>query len=228
MNTTIAAYSGRDANENGGNTCPKLVTSCLLHTFYSDLCPRGYLCVSVCIWGGIARLCQTLCAVHHRGSSGPAMVGGFTPRSWAMLQSGPLVSFFFGEPLLDTDQADRARWANQFLPLGIWNWGQEGSIGLGFSIAAHPSLGLQAEGRRKQGTERGWPPGDEPGWGVGSWVLAPELLHGLSGLLECTWITGRQVFHRRTFQQAPDGQWMNCLWWGGTLLFLQGPRGAGC
>lgn len=171
MNTTTAAYGGRDANENRGNTCPKLIASCLLHTLYSHLCPRGHLCVSVCIWGGIAHLCQTLCAVHHRGSSGPAMVGGFTPRSWAMLQSGPLVSFFFGEPLLDTDQADRARWANQFLPLGIWNWGQEGSIGLGFSIAAHPSLGLQAEGRRKQGTERGWPPGDEPGRGLvpGSW-----------------------------------------------------------
>ena len=38
---------------------------------------------------------------------------------------GFLSFFVFGKSLLDIDQADWARWANQFPPLGIWNWGQE-------------------------------------------------------------------------------------------------------
>lgn len=115
--------------------------------------------VSLSAYGTVPRISTRLCVPSITGAAGHQLW-------WEPLyhgrgqccKSGPLVSFFFGEPLLDIDQADRARWANQFLPLGIWNWGQEGSTGLGFSIAAHPSSGLQAEGRRKQGTERGWPP----------------------------------------------------------------------
>lgn len=58
------------------------------------------------------------------------MVGAFTPGPWAELPVRAFdffLSFFFlfGESLLDIDKADWARWANQFPPLGIWNWGQE-------------------------------------------------------------------------------------------------------
>ncbi|CAI9150087.1 unnamed protein product [Rangifer tarandus platyrhynchus] len=157
LNTTTEAYNGRDANKNGGSKCPKLIT-CLLPILYCHLCPRG-IYVSLSVYGTVLRISTRL--------SVPSITGAAGHQLWweplhhgrgRCCKSGPLVSFFFGEPLFDIDQADWARWANQVLPLGIWNWGLEGSTGLGFSIAAHTSLGLQAEGRRKQGRERGWPP----------------------------------------------------------------------
>lgn len=118
-------------------------------------------------------------ALHHgRGQCYPIRAFGF---------------FLFGEPLLDTDQADRARWANQFLPLGIWNWGQgKHRVGVLYSC---PTPLLRAPGRReeKAGYREAFEGMSRVGESIsGSWP--PELLHGLSGLLECTWITGRQVF----------------------------------
>ena len=56
-----------------------------------------------------------------RGGSIYAMAMGNT----ASQGLGFLSFFVFGKSLLDIDQADWARWANQFPPLGIWNWGQE-------------------------------------------------------------------------------------------------------
>lgn len=134
---------------------PSLLANCIYFTVTRVL---EVIYVSLSVTGRYrASLPDSVCHLS-QGQPGTSRVGAFTPWSWAMLQVRAFGSFFFGEPLLDIDQADRARWAKQVLPLGIWNWGQEGSLGLGFSIAALPSLGLQAEGRRKQGTERGRPP----------------------------------------------------------------------
>ena len=146
-NTTTEAYNGRDANKNRCSKCPKLITSYCLYCTVTPVLEVIY--VSLSVYGMVLRISTRLCVPSITGAAGHQLW-------WEPLhhghgqccKSGPLVSFFFGEPLLDIDQADRARWANQFLPLGIWNWGQEGSIGLGFSIAAHASSGLQAEGRR--------------------------------------------------------------------------------
>lgn len=130
--------------------------------------------------------------------------------------------FLFGEPLLDTGQADRARWANQFLPLRDLGGPREARVE--FSMLP-PQQGFQAREEKARNLREAGPQGMSRG-GSGSWVLAPELLHGLSGLLECTWITGRQVFPQKNFPASPRWTMDEPLWWGDTL-FLPGSKKGG-
>ena len=84
LNTTRQAYNGRDANKNRGSKCPKLITSYCLYCTVPRVLEVIY--VSLSVYGTVLRISARLCAIHHGGSRAPAVVGAFTPRSWAMLQ----------------------------------------------------------------------------------------------------------------------------------------------